>query len=278
MSADAGERFELHGAGVGELADAECSASSSVVVFINPTLWPLCLLLEQKRCSKTRQLISQLRTPSVDYSTHMHRIVCMLLHRPFQALTPTVDGDVLQVLAGAEASFTPGEVHRLLGRHSIAGVRLALKRLAGQGVVLSTPAGRAVMYRLNRDHVMADAIVELSRAKSRIIGRMREEIGEWELPCSYAALFGSAATDEMELGSDIDVFVVRPDTIDPDDDSWRRQVDGLSERCVEWTGNDCRVLELSEADLENRPTVLGDIVDVGVHLAGPVGFFRRLPR
>lgn len=90
----------------------------------------------------------------------------MQFDRPFLALTPTVDGDVLQVLSGAEASFTPGEVQRLLGRHSIAGVRLTLKRLTEQGIVLAAPAGRAVMYRLNRDHVLASAIIEMSQAKA----------------------------------------------------------------------------------------------------------------
>ena len=34
------------------------------------------------------------------------------------AITPTVDGDVLMVLARAEAAFTPPEVHRLIGARS----------------------------------------------------------------------------------------------------------------------------------------------------------------
>ena len=201
----------------------------------------------------------------------------MLLHRPFLALTPTVDGDVLQILSGADASFTPGEVQRLLDRHSVAGVRLALNRLVEQGVVLAAPAGRAVMYRLNRMHVLAGAIIEVSQVKAKVIERLSREIEGWEVPCSYAAVFGSAASDRMAVDSDIDLFVVRPGEVDASDDRWVGQIDELSELCSAWTGNDCRVLELSEADLSLEPAVLDDIVDHGIHLAGPPRFLRAAP-
>lgn len=211
---------------------------------------------------------------SVDYSAHMHRIVFMQVDRPFLALTPTVDGDVLQILSGAEAAFTPGEVQRLLGRHSVAGVRLALNRLVEQGIVSAAPAGRAVMYRLNRDHVLAGAIVEISQAKAKVIARLQGEFSQWKLPCSYAALFGSSATGSMTVGSDIDVFIVRPDRVDAGDDGWRRQRDELAARCSAWTGNDCQILELSEADLQGDPAVLSDIAESGIHLAGPARFLK----
>ncbi len=199
----------------------------------------------------------------------------MLLDRPFQALTPTVDGDVMSVLAGADASFTPGEVHRLLDRHSVAGVRLALNRLVEHGVVLSSRAGRAVMYRLNRDHVLAGPIIEVAQARDRVIDRLRGELSNWSPSCSYAAVFGSAATNEMSTGSDIDILVVRPDTVDAEDDVWASQIDDLSDRCSRWTGNDCRVLELSEAEVEDRPGVVEDIADVGLHLAGPLRYLKQ---
>ena len=67
----------------------------------------------------------------------------MILSRPFLAVTPTIDGDVLAVLARADASFTPPQVHGLIGSHSVAGVRNALVRLTGQGVLHSEQVGRA---------------------------------------------------------------------------------------------------------------------------------------
>ena len=55
--------------------------------------------------------------------------------RPMSVITPTVDGDVLTALAQADASFTPGRLHKVIGRHSEDGVRRALRRLVRQGVV-----------------------------------------------------------------------------------------------------------------------------------------------
>ncbi len=202
----------------------------------------------------------------------------MLLDRPFQALTPTVDGDVLGVLVGADAPFTAGDVHRLLGRHSVAGVRLVLNRLAEHGIVLSSRAGRAVMYRLNREHVLAGPIIEVAHARDRVLDRLQTELSGWPQPCSNAALFGSAATNEMSIGSDIDIFVVRPDAIDAEDVAWRSQVDGLAEKCSTWTGNDCRMLELSESEARARPAVVQDIAGVGISLAGPVRYLKQAAR
>ena len=67
----------------------------------------------------------------------------------------------------------------------------------------------------------------------------------------------------MTEESDIDLFVVRPDTVDIDDGEWRAQLDGLSQRVHRWTGNDTRVLKLGEEEvrtgLEQRAHVLRDV-------------------
>ena len=42
----------------------------------------------------------------------------MELNRPLATVTPTLDGDVLAVLAQHEVSFTTGQLHRVLSRYS----------------------------------------------------------------------------------------------------------------------------------------------------------------
>ncbi len=195
----------------------------------------------------------------------------MDLGRPLSVVTPTVDADVLAVLAGADAEFTPPEIHRLIGDWSEDGVRRALRRLVETGVVAVERKGNAFLYRLNRRHLAADAIVELAGLRHHFIRLLQETLEAWAEPPAHAALFGSAARRQMRVDSDIDVFVVRPADA-TDDGTWRAQLYALQEQASAWTGNDVRVLEYSESEVEAGlaagDPVLSDIRQDGIWLAG----------
>ena len=203
----------------------------------------------------------------------------MQLDRPFRTVAPTVDGDVLLALARAEAAFTPPEVHRLIGERSEAGVRKALIRLAEQGVVDTERVGQAVTYRLNRQHLAAGPIIEIAHLRATFLQRLRELLDSWDTPARFAALFGSAAHGAMTIESDIDLFIVRPRRIDADDSAWAALVGDLTAAVFRWTGNDARVLEYGEdevdAGLRASDRVLTDIADEGIVLHGPGRFLRR---
>ena len=64
---------------------------------------------------------------------------------PFEALTPTLDGSVLQVLAGADTQFAVSRATALVGDTSIAGVRKSLSRLVGRGLVARRGDGVAYL-------------------------------------------------------------------------------------------------------------------------------------
>lgn len=194
----------------------------------------------------------------------------MQLDRPLAAITPTVDGDVLLVLARADAEFTPATVQRLCGRHSVDGVRKALHRLSEQGIVTARTAGRAVMYSLNRQHLLAPSIIELAEANRELARRITAQVDAWRLEPVLVAIFGSAASGEMRVDSDIDLLVVRPDDVDPDEELWRTQINDLERAVTAWTGNDARVLEFSLTEVHRRPNerVLKDAVDHGIAVVG----------
>lgn len=207
----------------------------------------------------------------------------MNLSRPLGVVTPTVDGDVLRVLAGAEAAFTAPQVQALIGDHSVEGVRKSLRRLESQGIVRAERLGQAYSYQLNRDHLAAPYIVSLANLRAELVDRMASVIDSWLTPCAYAALFGSAATGRMRPESDLDVFIVRPDDVDLNDDRWREQLSSLERTVTSWTGNDTRVLEFSASEsgtgLRRGPErVLKDIQLEGIHLAGPNSYLRLLRR
>jgi predicted nucleotidyltransferase len=203
----------------------------------------------------------------------------MILDRPFATVTPTVDGDVLSVLARADAEFTPPQLHRIVDEHSVEGIRNALRRLAGQGIVNHRRAGNAVLYSLNRDHLAASAVIEIANLRDVLISRVQTRISEWTIPPTFASLFGSAANGEMKINSDLDLFVVRPQHIDADDPTWRSQIDELSRAATLWTGNDARVLEYSETEVDRATgtgdAVLKDVRDVGLRIFGDVRILRR---
>jgi predicted nucleotidyltransferase len=195
------------------------------------------------------------------------------LDRPLQVVTPTVDGDVLAALGRADSAFTGRGLHRLIGRHSPDGVRRAVERLAGQGIVHVAIAGPSKLYSLNRDHLAAPHIVALARLREELLDRLRQRLVSWSVQPAYAALFGSAARGEMRIDSDIDVFIVRPNGVAADDGGWAEQLQHLAHDGSSWTGNDLRILEMSDADARvgsmGNEQVLSDIRDHGIRLAGP---------
>ncbi|TRW79469.1 nucleotidyltransferase domain-containing protein [Mycolicibacterium sp. 018/SC-01/001] len=178
----------------------------------------------------------------------------MQLNKPFGTVTPTLDGDVLGVLASADGSFTIAQVQRVLATASGEGIRKVLNRLSMQGVVLRDQAGRTNVYRLNTEHVAAQPIIALSRLNSAFLERLEAHLHGWVDDVKYAAVFGSAATGRMTLDSDIDLLLVRaspvgPDGHDGDPDRWDQRLAELARLVTAWTGNDARIVEYTEADL-----------------------------
>lgn len=197
----------------------------------------------------------------------------MQLNRPLLTITPTLDGDVLAALASGDATFTTGQVHRLVPTASEDGVRRALQRLVGQGIVLSDRVGNAYAYRLNRDHLAAPHVISLANLMGLFLARLTEVLDGWELPPVYAALFGSAARGEMSIGSDIDVLLVRPDG--GAGGGWDAQVQELAVAATRWTGNDTRPLVMDEADVGPDEPVLGDVLAHGLTVAGTHDWLAR---
>jgi len=202
----------------------------------------------------------------------------MLLDRPMLTVTPTVDGDVLGVLARADAAFTAPKVQRLLDRYSVPGVRKVLNRLVEQGIVHADKAGRTLTYRLNRDHLAAAPIIELAHLDDALNKRIRAAVAMWDRAPLLVMLFGSAATGRMRVDSDIDVFVVGDE---PNDacDVWRAQISELELDITQWTGNDARVLAYTVDDLKHtNDVVVDDIARDGLLIAGDRTLLRRSNR
>ncbi|MDN5790241.1 MAG: nucleotidyltransferase domain-containing protein [Micrococcales bacterium] len=186
----------------------------------------------------------------------------MDLSFPLATITPTLDAGVLQVLAATTAGCTAAEVHRRLGRGSDEGVRKVLARLVNQGVVLVETHARYPVYHLNREHLAAPHIEGLSRLRADLIDRIRSEVSDWGVEPIHAGLFGSVARGTANLDSDIDVLLVRPKKLTPDEEGvWLEQTDRLDRHIQAWTGNTAQIIDVTQATLGRMAREADPLVD-----------------
>ena len=203
----------------------------------------------------------------------------MRLQHPFEIITPTLDGEILSVLAGADDWFSVNTIHELLSHRSDEGIRKTLKRLVSVGIADELGAGRAFLYRLNRDHLGAEAIIVIARLKQLFYTKLTEMFLAWEIQPRYVALFGSAARAQMNLESDVDILLVQPD--DAIEHVWDEQINQLVLTASRWIGNEIRPLLYTESDVRTLGTsepVFEFISTEGIPLLGDHHNFQRLMR
>lgn len=191
---------------------------------------------------------------------------------PTRAVTPTLDGPVLSVLAGVTEPLTGREVHRRARRGSSMGVYRVLTRLEVQGLVTSIEVGPVRLYELNRDHVAADVAVILAALRSRFFDRIRLDLGSWQVSPVSACLFGSVARGDGNTGSDVDLLLVRPDGIADDSEPWATLVFELGQKIRRWTGNDASMLQADAAEVADmvarNATIVDSLTQDAIDLAG----------
>lgn len=170
----------------------------------------------------------------------------MDISRPYSAISPTVDGDVLAALAGSETGLSGRAVAKRVRRGSQPAVNAALERLVEHGIVGRESAPPAFIYRLNRAHLGASAVDALAGMRGEMFSRLRQTIADWRVSPVHASVFGSAARADGDMQSDIDLFVVRPADVDPDNEEWGGQLDELRDAVRSWTGNWLSVSEVGD--------------------------------
>jgi hypothetical protein len=203
----------------------------------------------------------------------------MDLSDPTRALTPTLDGPVLAVLARAGHPLTVGEIAERATRGSEIGIRRCIARLVDQGLVTATQMGRNVVHELNRDHLAAPAAELLADIRLELWKRLRAELAGWPEKPVHATVFGSAARGDGGPDSDIDLLLVHrpfpgdetPRASTPawlellaaatgatqvsralaqpfptaNTQAWHASVDALHRSVRRWTGNALHAVELS---------------------------------
>lgn len=155
---------------------------------------------------------------------------------------------VLAALLRVETSVTGRAVARITGLTQSTAQR-ALARLREAGLVVAEPVPPALLYRANRDHLAMPALLSLLRLDNELRMRMAKNVAEWQLPPASMIVYGSLARGEATAESDLDVLVVRPDTIDDADDAtWQPQLTELADCLQRWTGRRASILDMSQRE------------------------------
>ena len=123
---------------------------------------------------------------------------------------------------------------------------------------MGQPAGPAVMFTLNRDHLAAPAVESLAQLRVELIRRLRAAFEAWEPAPAEALLFGSAARGDGTAASDIDLLLVRPRHIEEGHHGWRDEVSQLAASVLAWTGNHAAIVEVDEDDADQGEAAMGD--------------------
>lgn len=196
----------------------------------------------------------------------------MKIQSPFSTIATTgVDALALQVLARADAIFSVTEVQRLASEKcSREAIRRSLIRLEQSGLVMEHRIGHAVGYALNREHLLADAVLEIASTKQRLLAKIIADVAAWDLQPAAVWLFGSAARGETRLDSDIDILVVTSGPVE----QLNEQIRGLCKQVSQWTGNACYPLVYEAAEVVDAP-IFREIMADGTSLAGEAGWLRR---
>lgn len=223
----------------------------------------------------------------------------MDLSDPTRAITPTLDGTVLAVLAVSGRPLTVGQVAAQAARGSEIGIRRSLSRLVEQGTVRATIMGRNQVHELNREHVAAQVAIALGNLRQELMSRLQEDLTSWRPAPLYACVFGSAARGDGAVDSDIDLLVVHPpfagekpassmsagmkkqltaslatialSTDVPDAERrWERHLEELHAKVENWTGNSLQIVDLSFFEWRNpseqTAPLLREVLRDGVEL------------
>jgi predicted nucleotidyltransferase len=190
---------------------------------------------------------------------------------PVQALIPGAQGRILAVLAETTAELNLRTIARLSGV-SLAQASRIMPGLVEIGIVERRDVPPAALFRLVEDHVASRAVLAVARARTTVLGELGSGAAELSPAPISVIVFGSFAQGTARAGSDIDIVVVRPDSVDDDNRNWHADLEGWRRQGRRLTGNPIEVLEVAASEasrlLRSRRPLWSDIRRHGIVVHG----------
>ncbi len=171
--------------------------------------------------------------------------------RPVEAVIPGARGRILSVLVETTAPLNLRTLAQLAGVSPAQASRV-LPSLVDLGIVERFEVPPSSQFLLARSNVAAQAVIELSRARENAIEQLGLAAAALTPPPESMIIFGSFARGEAGVDSDIDVIVVRPDSVDEDDDDWATALESWRSDATSITGNPVEVVEVSRDEAVSK--------------------------
>lgn len=199
----------------------------------------------------------------------LHERYQMNIAEPSDLVMSRATASVLRVLVGADASFSIRQLARLAEVSAPRAVEI-VNRASERGLILVEQAGRSRMCRFNREHLAANAIIDLVTIRERILRALESEITAWSIQPLHASLFGSAARGDGGTDSDLDVLIVRPEAVT--ESMWDDQKYASGLRLMAKIGNAVSWFDISMAELKTASDasepILSEWKSEGIRLSG----------
>lgn len=167
--------------------------------------------------------------------------------RPIEAVIPGAQGRMLAVLVETTAPLNLRTLARLAGVSPAQASRV-LPGLVELGLVERYEVPPSSQFLLARSNVAAQAVIELARSQQTASERIGLAAASMPTPPASVIVFGSFARGEAGADSTIDVVVVRPDSVDADDDAWATALATWRDEARAITGNSVEIVEVSLAE------------------------------
>ncbi len=171
--------------------------------------------------------------------------------RPIEAVIPGAPGRILAVLVETTAPLNLRTLARL-ARVSPAQASRVLPGLVDLGLVERYEVPPSSQFVLARSNVAAQAVMELGHVHETALQRIGVAAASMPIPPESVIVFGSFARGGADVDSDIDVVVVRPDSVDEDDDEWLTALEAWRDEARSITGNSVEVVEVSLAEVRSK--------------------------
>ena len=190
---------------------------------------------------------------------------------PVQALIPGAQGRILAVLAETTAELNLRTIARISGV-SLAQASRIMPGLIEFGIVERRDVPPAALFRLVEDHVASRAVLAVARARTTVLQELASTAAQLSPPPTSVIVFGSFAQGTARAGSDIDILVIRPDSVDDDHQGWHAALEEWRQYAGRLTGNRIELLEIGTSDasrlLRSRRPLWSDIRRHGVVVHG----------
>jgi len=188
----------------------------------------------------------------------------MDLRYPLRSLIPSLDADVLEVLASVHVGLGASQITRRSARGTRPGITAVLDRLVRHGLVIAEPANQGFLYRLNRSHLLIPPLLAAIDARSTLISKLKVAAHAAAPAAVHSSVFGSLARDEATPESDIDVLLVA--STERELRQWDDGLASLRAQAESWTGNRCQTIAISTSHLRrlrnaSEPIVKGWLAD-----------------